>query len=278
MIKLSFSVPALLLALCQLASAQHLRWASQGDVQTMDPHSQNESFTNSVNNQVYEYLLRREKDQSLGPSLATEWKQISPLVWRMKLRPNVKFHDGSPFTAEDVVFSMQRLRDPNSPFRVYAHAVGIPRAIDPLTVEFRQESFNPIFLEHLVNLMIMSKDWSEKHKVSRPLNFKEKEDSYANLHANGTGPFMLVSRQPGVKTEYKRNPNWWGKFQGNLQSFTYLPISNDATRLAALVSGEIDFVLGPGPARPCPPAHAARHQGAGRAGKPHHLHRHGSVP
>jgi peptide/nickel transport system substrate-binding protein len=240
-------IAVLLVLLLGAAQGQTLRWASQGDIQTLDPHSQNETFTNSLNGQVYEFLVRRMPDQSLAPSLATEWAQVAPLVWRIKLRPGVKFHDGTPFGAEDVVFSMQRLRDPNSPFRVYASAVGIPKAIDALTVEFRMDKLDPIFIEHIAALHIMSKRWCETHKVTRPLNFKEKEDNYANLHAMGTGPYMLVSREPGVKTVYKRNPNYWGKFEGNVQDFVYTPISNDATRLAALVTGEIDFVLDPAP-------------------------------
>ncbi|MDN3921868.1 ABC transporter substrate-binding protein [Roseateles violae] len=229
------------------ATAQTLRWASQGDIQTLDPHSQNELLTNSLNGQVYEYLLRRMPDQSLGPSLATEWTRLSPTVWRLKLRASVKFHDGTPFTAEDVAFSMQRLRDANSPFRVYAFAVGAARALDPLTIEFVQDKPDPIFLEHLLNLHIMSKRWCEQHRITRPLNFKAKEESHASQNMNGTGPFMLVSRQPGTKTVYKRNPAWWNRHEGNVQDFVYLPIGNDATRLAALISGEIDLVLDPAP-------------------------------
>ena len=230
-----------------LTHAQSLRWSSQGDMQTTDPHSQNEVMTNSLNSQVYETLTRRMKDMSMGPSLATEWTQVSPTVWRFKLRPGVKFHDGTPFAAEDVVFSMQRLRDDNSPQRVYANAVGIPKAIDPLTVEFTLDKPNPIVPELLGNLYVMSKRWCEQNRVTRPLNFKQQEESYASQNANGTGPFMLVSRQPGVKTVFKRNPNWWNKFEGNLQEFTYLPIGNDATRTAALISGEVDFVIDPPP-------------------------------
>jgi peptide/nickel transport system substrate-binding protein len=120
-------------------------------------------------------------------------------------------------------------------------------AIDPLTVEFRLEKVNPIFLQHLDALWIMSKSWSEKNKVTKPLDFKNKEESHASFNTNGTGPFMLVSRQPGIKTTYRRNPNWWGRFEGNVQEIVYTPIANDATRLAALVSGEIDFVLDPAP-------------------------------
>jgi peptide/nickel transport system substrate-binding protein len=238
---------ALLVVATSLAHAQTLRWSSQGDMQTTDPHSQNEVMTNSLNNQVYEALTRRMKDMSIGPALATEWTQVTPLLWRFKLRPGVKFHDGTPLTAEDVVFSMQRLRDPNAPQRVYANAVGIPKAVDPLTVVFALDKPNPIVPELLANLFVMSRRWCEEHRVTRPLDFKKQEESYASQHANGTGPFVLVSRQPGVKTVFKRNPNWWNKFEGNLQEFVYLPIGNDATRTAALISGEIDFVLDPAP-------------------------------
>jgi peptide/nickel transport system substrate-binding protein len=241
-----FAVLALAL-LAGLTHAQTLRWSSQGDMQTTDPHSQNEVMTNSLNNQVYESLTRRGKDMNMVPALATEWTQVTPLIWRFKLRPGVKFHDGTPFTADDVVFSMQRLRDENAPQRVYANAVGMPKAVDPLTVVFTLDKPNPIVPELLANLFIMSRKWCEQHRVTRPLNFKQQEESHASQNANGTGPFMLVSRQPGVKTVFKRNPNWWNKFEGNLQEFVYLPIGNDATRTAALITGEIDFVLDPPP-------------------------------
>ena len=229
------------------AQAQTLRWASQGDPQTMDPHSQNESMTNMMNGQVYERLTQRDRQLNIVPSLATSWEQTGPLTWRFKLRPNVKFHDGSAFTADDVVYSINRGKEPTSQINVYGNAVGTPVAIDPLTVEFRLEKVNPIFLQHLDALWIMSKSWSEKNKVLKPLDFKNKEESFASFNTNGTGPYVLMSRAPGVKTVYKRNPAWWGKSDGNVQEIVYTQISNDATRLAALVSGEIDFVLDPAP-------------------------------
>ncbi|MEP7058821.1 MAG: ABC transporter substrate-binding protein [Caldimonas sp.] len=238
-----------LLAVFGLASvdAQTLRWASQGDPQTMDPHSQNESMTNMMNGQVYERLTSRDRQLAIVPGLATEWTQVSPLLWRFKLRPNVKFQDGSPFTADDVVYSIIRGQQQTSQINNYASAVGTPKKVDDLTVEFQLTAVDPIFLEHLDSLWIMSKSWSEKNKVTKPLDFKNKEESYTSLNSNGTGPYMLVSRAPGIKTVYKRNPNYWGKIEGNVQEIVFTPISNDATRLAALVSGEIDFVLDPAP-------------------------------
>ncbi len=229
------------------AQAQTLRWASQGDPQTMDPHSQNESMTNMMNGQVYEKLVMRDRKLNIVPSLATSWEQTGPLTWRFKLRQGVKFHDGSPLTADDVVYSINRGKESTSQVNAYANAVGTPVAVDASTVEFRLAKVNPIFLQHMDALWILSKPWSEKHKVTKPLDFKNKEESFASFNTNGTGPFMLVSRAPGIKTVYKRNPNWWGKFEGNVQEIVYTPITNDATRLAALVSGEIDFVLDPAP-------------------------------
>ena len=268
---------AVMMACCTGAlHAQTLRWASQGDPQTMDPHSQNETLTNSINGQIYEKLVKRDRELNLVPGLATEWTQVSSLLWRLKLRPGVKFQDGAPFTADDVVFSVNRAKGPTSQLSNYANSVGTPRAVDALTVEFALAAVNPIFLQHLDTLFIMSKSWCEANNVTRPLDFKNKEESFASRNANGTGPYQVVTRQPGIKTVFKRNPAWWGwpvspptagtrsapstsiggavalasgpaSNDGNVQEMVFTPIGNDATRLAALVSGEIDFVLDPAP-------------------------------
>jgi len=229
------------------AQAQTLRWASQGDLQTMDPDSRNESLTNSLNGQVYETLTGRDKQLGIVPMLATEWQQTGPLQWRVKLRPNVKFHDGTAMTADDVVFSFKRASEQSSDIKVYATAMGEPKKIDNLTVEFNLKDVDPIFLQHANAIFIMSKAWCEKNNVTKPQDFNAGEQSYAALNANGTGPYMLVSRQPDVKTVYKRNPNWWGKFEGNVQDVIYTPIKSNSTRVAALISGELDFVLDPPP-------------------------------
>ncbi len=227
--------------------ANPLRWAASGDPQTMDPHSQNEGLTNSVNAQVYEFLLIRDKKLKFGPGLATEVKQIDPLTWQFKLRKGVKFHDGTPFTADDVVFSFERAKHPNSQIRVYANQAGVARKIDDLTVEFKLAQVNPIFLDHVNSINIMSKVWSEKNNCTTPLDYKNKEEKFTSLNANGTGPYRLVSRQPDIKTIWKRNDSWWRAHEGNVSSVTFNSIKNDSTRLAALISGEVDFVLDPSP-------------------------------
>jgi peptide/nickel transport system substrate-binding protein len=223
------------------------RWASQGDPLTMDPHSQNEGLTNAMNGQVYETLFRRDKQLRLAPSLATEWKQTDALTWVMKLRTGVKFHDGSTLVPEDVIFSVERAKHPNSQIRVYATKLGTVRKIDANTIEFKLAEVNPIFLDHLNTVFIMSKAWSEKNNSVNPQNFKEKEEKFSALNANGTGPFVLVSRQPDVRTTYKAFDGWWNKREGNISSVTFTPIKADATRVSALISGELDFILDPPP-------------------------------
>ena len=234
-------------ALSAAASAKTLRWASQGDYQTADPYSQNETLTNLFAQQVHDTLVMRDKDMKIGPGLATSWTQTGPTVWRFNLRQGVKFHDGAPFTADDVVFSFERASHTNSQIRQYAIPVGKPRKIDDYTVEFVQDKPNPIMLEHVATVFIMNRAWAEKNKVERPLSFKEREETYAARNANGTGPFQLVSREPGIKTVLRKNPAWWGKATGNIDEIVYTPISSDATRVAALLSGQVDLILDPPP-------------------------------
>ena len=248
--------PAIALALCAavLAMPAHgktLRWASQGDPQTADPHSQNEGFTNLFSQSVHDSLVMRDNTLQLVPGLAVSWQQVNATTWRFNLRRGVKFHDGSPFTADDVVFSFERAQHPNSQLRQYAAPVGRPRRIDDYTVEFVQDKPNPITLEHATTIYIMSRAWAVKNKVERPLDFKGKEETFASRNANGTGAWTLVSREPGVKTVLRRNAGWWGagegRAPGNVTEVVYTQVSADATRTAALLSGQIDFVLDPPP-------------------------------
>jgi peptide/nickel transport system substrate-binding protein len=241
-----FAAVAAVLVCAAGAHAKTLRWASQGDPQTADPYSQNELLTNLFSQQVHDTLVMRDKELRIVPGLATSWTQ-NGLVWRFHLRRGVKFHDGTPFTADDVVFSFERASHPNSQIRQYALPVGKPKKIDDYTVEFTQDKPNPITLEHAAAIFIMSKAWAEKHRVERPLDFKNKEETHASRHALGTGPFKLIAREPGVRTVLRRNPDWWGRFEGNVDEIVYTPISSDATRVAALLSGQVDFILDPPP-------------------------------
>lgn len=253
---LAISAAALALSLsgglaAGLVQAKTLRWASQGDIATHDPHAQNESFNNQFNGQIYEQLVLRDQSMKPVPALATEWKQTSPTTWVFKLRKGVKWHDGSAFTADDVVFSVLRSQADTSNMKVYGNAIGKPRKIDDYTVELTTPVPNPVLIDMVSsgNIFIMSRAWSVKNKVEKPQDFKNKEETFAVRNAMGTGPYMLVSREPDVKTVLKKNPNWWGiaekRFSGNVDEVIYTPIKSQQTRVAALLSGEVDFILDP---------------------------------
>ncbi len=238
---------ALLLSLA--APAKNFRWASQGDASSMDPHAQNENVTNQLSAMVYENLLQRDKQMKLVPWLATSYENPEPTRWIFHLRQGVKFHDGTPFTADDVVFTFQRAKTTTASFKLYATEMGTPRRIDDYTVEFTTAAPNPVAPSMVANVFIMSRAWCEKNKSATAQDITKREETFASLNANGTGPYILVSREPGVKTTYKRNPDWWGikagLFEGNVDTVEYRQVDNAATRVAALRSGELDFILDP---------------------------------
>jgi peptide/nickel transport system substrate-binding protein len=223
-------------------AAKPFRWANDGDVNSMDPYARNETFLLTFVLNIYEPLVRRDASLKLEPSLATEWKQTAPSVWRFTLRQGVKFHDGSPFTADDVVFSYRRVTTGGSNLKGnFATAKGI-RKIDDFTVEFDTDGIDPIFPDQLTTWGIMSKAWAEKNNAAVAADITKNEESFATRNANGTGPFMLKLREPDVKTVLVPNPNWWDKATHNVDEATFFRIGNDATRVAALISGEVDFV------------------------------------
>ncbi len=249
--RLATFVAAIAIAAAPFATAKTLRWSSQGDYLTADPHAQNELLTNSINGHVYESLVMRGKKLEILPGLAESWKQMSPTVWVFNLRKGVKWHDGTDFTADDVVFSMGRLQGATSNFRVYGNAVGTARKIDSHTVELTTPVPNPVMLEMLANsLFMMNKAWCEKNNAVKAQDFTNKEESYTARNAMGTGPFTLVSREPDVKSVFKKNPNWWGLklpgyFDGNVVDIVYSPVKEGNTRMSALLANNLDFVLDP---------------------------------
>ncbi len=240
---------ATLLLAAPLAAAKTLRSASQGDYLTFDPHSQNEGLNNTGSSYVYEPLITYNEKFELAPALAVSWKQDTPLIWRFELRPGVKFHDGTPLTAADVEFSIQRAMAPSSNFRQYTTGVERARAVDDNTVLIITSVPNPVLLRQLTELRIMSKAWAEKNRVTAPQDYVKKEETYAARNTNGTGPYMLKTREVDIRTVFVENPNWWGKStkKGNVTELIYTPVKNEATRTAALLSGELDFVLDPAP-------------------------------
>ena len=223
-----------------------LRWTSQGDALTLDPHSQNESPTIAMNGQIYESLVTRDADLNLLPELAESWEAGAD-GWTFKLREGVKFHDGADFTAEDVVFSFERAAHEASDYKEQIKSVTSIEVIDDHTIKMITDGANPILPNQLTSLYIMDKGWAEANGVTTPQDYAAEEETFAVRNANGTGPFTVVSRAPDELTVLARNPEWWGEgmFPGNVDRIEYRPIANAATRVAALLSGEVDFVLDP---------------------------------
>ena len=237
---------ALALSSGQVLAENVLRWTSQGDALTLDPHSQNESPTIAMNGMMYESLVTRDADMNLLPELAESWESNEE-VWTFKLREGVKFHGGEDFTAEDVVFSFQRARHEASDFKEQIKSVTEVRVVDDHTIELVTDEVNPILPNQLTSMFIVDKGWAEENAVVDPQNFAGGEETFATRNANGTGPFKLVSRAPDEETIMEAHGDWWGKgkFPGNVDRLEYRPIGNAATRVAALLSNEVDFVLDP---------------------------------
>ena len=237
-----------LFAMAVPAKAENvLRWSSKGDSVTFDPHSANMGSTYCIVRQTYENLAMFDPEMKLRPALAVSWKILNPTTWEFKLRKGVKFHDGRPFTSADVVFSIGRAQGPGSDIKKGVDTIKEVKAIDDYTVHVITKEPNPLLPEMLAMVYFMSKGWCEEHKSAQATSWAGKEESYAVRHANGTGPFILVSREPNMKTVWRKNPNWWGLKERpvDIDKMIYTPISNDSTRVAAMLSGELDFLLDP---------------------------------
>jgi peptide/nickel transport system substrate-binding protein len=235
-------IAAALALVCGLAHAATLRVANQGDATSMDPHSLNESLQLSITGNVYEPLVGRDRKLGLEPVLATKWAQTSPTVWRFDLRKGVKFHDGAPLTADDVVFSFGRAAGEGSDMRGYTSSIKQVRKVDEATVEIETTAPFPILPDVISLVYVMSKKWCEDNKAERPVDKRKGIENTASFRANGTGPYRLRERQPTTRSTFVRNAAYWGKVDGNVDEVIFTPIGNDATRVAAMLSGEIDVM------------------------------------
>ena len=236
---------AVFLALPHAGFSKLFRYASQIDPGTMDPHAIATVYNARVLAQVYEPLVGRDAQFRIEPRLALSWSAIAPTVWRFKLRPGVKFHDGTPFTADDVVFNVERALMPTSQQKPSLPNVTGAKKVDALTVDIITSQPTPILPRALTNLRLMSKAWSIAHHVEKPLDFNGKEETFATRNTNGTGPYLLKSWDADVKTVLVANPSYWGT-RGNVTEAHYLVVGSGATRLSGLVSGDLDFVVDAG--------------------------------
>ncbi|MEL6752026.1 MAG: ABC transporter substrate-binding protein, partial [Pseudomonadota bacterium] len=246
----TFIATAMLVALTTTASAADFRWASTTDPDTMDPHASNSAPVFSLLNNVYEGLVRRNESMKIEGSLAESWEPIgNGQGWRFNLRKGVKFHDGADFTAADVMFSYVRASSEEADTSSWFAPVSEVTVVDDFTIDFLTKAPNPIFPDSIANFLIMDSGWAEANEATRPAKDAQ---TFATLNANGTGPYRLTERQPGLKTVLSANTEWWGERTGNVDTATFTPIQNDATRVAALISGDVDLV------NPVPVQDAAR--------------------
>ena len=227
------------------AEARILRWARSIDTTSLDPHAANTGPNLLVSHQIYEPLIVRQFDGKMVPALAVSWALTrDPTVWEFKLRPNVTFHDGAAFTADDVLFSLERARAPTSDMRSLLSSVDSIARVDDLTVRIKTQGPDPLLPNNLTDVFIIDRGWAEANNVARPQNLAAGEDTFAAKNANGTGPYILVSREPGTKTIMRKNERYWGLGETPLEitEIAYLPIPDNRARIAALVAGEVDFV------------------------------------
>ncbi|PVB60034.1 ABC transporter substrate-binding protein [Labrenzia sp. 011] len=237
-----FATALLVAGSCTAVQAETLKFAFQGTLNALDPYSLNETFTLSSLGNTYEGLTRRAADLSIEPGLAERWEIVEPNRWRFYLRKGVKFHNGGDFTAEDVAFSVDRVRSEGSDLATRVPADAKVEIVDDYTVDFVLTGPNPILHYEWDTFYIMDKEWTTEHDAVRVTSASDTAANYAALHANGTGPFKITSHEAGVKTVFEKNDDWWDEATHNLDTVEFTPISSDATRVAALLSGELDMV------------------------------------
>ncbi|MEM9138841.1 MAG: ABC transporter substrate-binding protein [Pseudomonadota bacterium] len=244
--KFTLMAAALLASTTAIVDAKTLKWARAGDSLTMDPHAQNEGPTSALAHQVMEPLVMRDMTGAMVPALATEWgpSPDDPNTWVFKLREGVKFHDGADFDSSDAVFSFNRAMTPDSDYKELLASVKEVKANGPFEFHIVTDGPNPIMPSNLTNLFIMDEGWAKANDAVKVQDFEGGEETFAARNANGTGPYMLTSREPDTKTVLTAFDGYWGKgeFPLEVTEVIYTPIQNAATRVAALLSGEVDFI------------------------------------
>jgi peptide/nickel transport system substrate-binding protein len=224
-----------------------VRWGTPLPADSFDPYGHDELFTIWVNNLVFESLINYDWRGQLEPGLAVSWKRLDPLTWEMELRHGVTFHDGTPFTSADVVFSVERARAETSVYRGTVSTIARVEAVDADTVRFTAANSNPIPWEDLFYLAIMSKAWAERYKATLPSQLGDDRWDYAETHANGTGPFMLEEFEPEERTVLVRNQRWWGLTQHphNIYQIMQTRVDDPALGAKLLLAREIDVLQSP---------------------------------
>lgn len=234
---------ALAIAPAMDAEAAELRFAGTTPALTMDPHASNDFVTTAIYRQVYDSLVGLTLDMELAPGLATDWEYLGDNTWRFTIRDGVVFHDGSPLTAEDIKFSIERAKGSRFYTSLFGGITEVNVSGDN-TVDVISTTPDPVLPRKMARMFIMSKPWAEANdSVGVPDLGAEGGEAFSIRNANGTGPMKLVSHDQAVQTVFAKNENYWGEYPGNIETATYLPIGSSPTRVAALLSGEVDMVI-----------------------------------
>jgi peptide/nickel transport system substrate-binding protein len=238
-----------LLPACLVAPARAenvVRWATPTPAETFDPYGHDTLQTIWVQNLVFESLINYDRQGWLEPGLAVSWKQLDAQTWELELRQGITFHDGTPFTTADVVFSIERAKAETSSQRAIVSNIARVEAVDAYTLRFTTS--NPIPWEDLAPpLSIMSNVWTQRHGAELPSQLGDASWDYVETHANGTGPFKLEEFEPAERTVLVRNANWWGLAQHphNIDRIVQTRVDDPARGAQLLFAGEIDVLQSP---------------------------------
>lgn len=228
----------LALILWNKAAATTLRMAFDADPVSLDPHEQLSESTLQFSHLVFDPLLRWKQNGQFEPRLATKWQRLDAQTMRFYLRKDVTFSNGNTFSAKDVVYTIQRLkRSPD--FRAMFDTIDSVSMVDEYTVDVHTTYTNPLLLNIMTYVFPLDKAFYQGH--DEIIKYGE---TFASSNVSGTGPFILINRELGSRMELKRNPNYWDKDTvGNVDHIILTPIHADSTRLAALLSGDVDFIF-----------------------------------
>ena len=253
-VRMFFVLAVTMLALGSTTQAATLKLAMDADPVSLDPHVQLSGGMLQYSHMVFDPLVRWTKDGKFEPRLAEKWELVNPTTTRFYLRKGVKFHSGNDFTAEDVVFTLARLKksdDYKGLFENFAEA----KVVDPHTVDLITKEPYGLVMAMGTYIFPMDKKFytgaDEKNGKTKDLIIKT-DYSFANFNESGTGPFTVAEREQGVKTVFTRFAGYWDKNTGNVSEIILTPISENPTRVAALLSGDVDFIM------PVPPTDLER--------------------
>ncbi len=234
---LSCLLSVLLISTAALSRAEELRIGLSADVTSIDPHWNASGPDSNIATHIFEPLIGSDKNGRIFPLLATSWRAIDPLTWEFKLRQGVKFHDGSPLTAEDVLFSLERpLKLAGNPgsYTSYVRSIIAKEIIDPYTIRLKTATPRVLVPYDLNSIFIVSKKAALN---AIPADFD------SGKAAIGTGPYKLAAFKRSDRIELIRNDQYWNTEQHPVwDKVSFRLLTNDTSRLTALLAGEVDAI------------------------------------